>query len=78
MQAPETNHIYTISNTILVNYTAGLPLSLWVYASRVDLGSDGATVGEPASLTGILPSWFSPTSVTEATASLVITRIVQT
>ena len=83
-QAPDSNHEYSISNTVLVAYDAGRELGLYWWAQYYDgtvvvadqtglsLGPN-ATVAEspwiPATLPGtaIVPS--------EATASLVITRI---
>ena len=75
IQAPETNHIYSISNTILYNYTTGSLLSLWVWSNNGQAGANAPTVGQPSLLTGIVPNIAS---IREAVASLVITRIVQT
>lgn len=69
VSAPETNHIYTITNTVLYNYTAGDNIALWVWAN-----ASTAQVGDT-----ILNAPTGPTlngaNVTEATASMIITRI---
>jgi len=67
VEAPETNHIYTISNTVLVNLSSGDSISLLFWSD--DLGSK---IGDPAFLTGTLPNGAVPT---EATASIVFTKI---
>jgi len=67
--APHTNHIYTISNTILLNYTAGQTLALLAWANQSD-----AEIGEPSSFTGTLP--VTGVTPVEATASLVITKLI--
>jgi hypothetical protein len=69
VEAPHTNHVYTVPNTILVNYVAGQQLSLLVWVSDV---KNNVAIGAPAEIVGKLPSGAS---VKEATASLVITRI---
>jgi hypothetical protein len=67
VKAPETNHIYTISNTVLVDLSASDSVSLLFWS-----GDIGTHIGEPSLVTGILPSGQVPT---EATASIVFTRI---
>jgi hypothetical protein len=68
VEAPETNHIYTISNTILVNLLIGDSIALLFWSN--DLGT---RVGDPSFLTGKLPvGLIVPT---EATASIVFTKI---
>ena len=76
-RAPESNHIYTISNTVLVHVHSGDKLSLLFWTDDV-----GAYIGEPYTLSSAatIPAIGStgpdpPMSVAEATASLVITAI---
>jgi hypothetical protein len=70
VEAPVDNHIYTISNTVLLNYSiANQFVRLWFWSN-----DSGTHIGDTALLTGTLPN-TPPTSVPEATASLVITRI---
>jgi hypothetical protein len=82
-QAPDTIHMYSISNTVLVYYTAGQVLSLqWTAAyyngSNVKQSTiTGLSVGpnDPTFINSV----FNPVNSStyqEATASLVITRIV--
>lgn len=68
VQAPETNHIYTISNTVLVNYTANQVISLLWWSN-----DSGSKIGEPSTLTGLIQPGNVP--VQKATESMVITRI---
>jgi hypothetical protein len=67
VEAPESNHIYTISNTVLVNLTVGDSIAL-LFWSR-DLGTH---IGDPAFVIGLLPNGNVPN---EATASIVFTKI---
>jgi hypothetical protein len=82
-QAPDTIHQYSISNTILVYYTANQQLSLqWTAAYYSGGGTrqsstSGLSVGPNQA--NFVSSTFNPvsgSSTYEATASLVITRIV--
>jgi hypothetical protein len=96
-QAPDTNHQYSISNTVLVFYTKGdlLALQWWAgyynASSILQLPTTGLTLGPysvydpyppttPATEIPWIPGNFSPGPAqniyAEATASLVITRIV--
>ena len=68
VEAPETNHIYTISNTVLVNLLVGDSIALMFWSN--DLGT---RVGDPSYLTGKLP--IGLIVPTEATASIVFTKI---
>ena len=68
VQAPETNHIYTVPNTLLVNFPHGSVISLMWWAN-----DSKATIGEPATLTGKLPG--SNVVPKETTALLMVTRI---
>lgn len=84
-QAPDSIHMYSISNTVLVEYTSGdqLGVSWWAQyfsgntpiTSTVSGISIGPNVPNSSWILGKLPSNPS-TSPMEATASLVITRIV--
>jgi hypothetical protein len=65
--APESNHIYTISNTVLVQLFTGDNISLMFWTTDL-----GANIGEPSTLTGQLPFGLVPA---EASASIVFTRI---
>jgi hypothetical protein len=67
VEAPETNHIYTISNTILVDLSLNDTISLLFWSA--DLNS---RIGDPTLLKGILPNGSTPH---EATASIVFTKI---
>jgi hypothetical protein len=67
VEAPETNHIYTISNTVLADLSANDVISLLFWS-----GDIGSHIGDPSYLTGKLPSGLVPK---EATASIVFTRI---
>ena len=67
VEAPEVNHIYTISNTVLVDLTVGDRISLLFWSN--DLGT---CIGDPIFLKGILPNGNVPN---EATASIVFTKI---
>ena len=83
-QAPDTIHMYSISNTVLVYYTAGQVLSMQWTASYYNSsnvqqsGVSGLSIGPNAS--GFINSTFNPvasgSTYQEATAALVITRIV--
>jgi len=68
VEAPEANHIYTISNTVLANVTVGDRLSLLFWSNDI-----GTRIGDPTFLTGFLPG--GTTRPTEATASIVFTKI---
>ena len=93
-QAPDMIHQYSISNTILVNYTAGNLLALQWWAgyynptmnSALITATTGLSVGPNNTASNEIP-WipgtFNPDGTMydpykEATASLVITRIVDT
>jgi hypothetical protein len=67
VEAPETNHVYTISNTVLVDLSVNDEISLLFWS-----GDTGTRIGDPSKLTGILPNG---TIVNEATASIVFTKI---
>lgn len=67
VEAPEDNHIYTISNTVLCNLTANDKIALLFWSTDI-----GARIGDPTFLKGKMPSTIVPS---EATASIVITRI---
>lgn len=80
-QAPDTIHMYSISNTVLVNYNANSKLSLYWWAAYYNTGNvevlnnvTGLSLGPNVSnfVPGKLPSGLT---TEEATASLVITRI---
>ena len=89
-QAPATNHQYSISNTILVQYTAGdtIALQWWAgYYTNTTLSTTvvGLSLGPDASPAELpwIPGVFNPDGsiydpYKEAIASIVITRIVQT
>ena len=68
VEAPETNHIYTISNTVLVNLLVGDSIALMFWSNDA-----GTRVGDPYYLTGKLP--LGLIVPTEATASIVFTKI---
>ena len=82
-QAPDTNHMYSISNTVLVNYSVPLaPLRLqWFmqyYTGIVPvLNTTGLFLGpnQPSWITGTTAPTFSNTPM-QTNASMVITRIV--
>ena len=67
VEAPESNHIYTISNTVLAELFTGDIISLLFWS-----GDLGTHIGDPSFITGVLPSGVFPL---EATASIVFTRI---
>jgi hypothetical protein len=69
VEAPETNHIYTISNSILVNLSLNDHISLLFWS-----GDIGSHIGDPSNLTGKLPNGSTPK---ESTASIVFTKISQ-
>jgi hypothetical protein len=68
VEAPESNHIYTISNTVLASLTLNDSIALMIWSN--DLGTQ---IGDPTDLTGILP--IGAVVPNEATASVVFTRI---
>jgi hypothetical protein len=73
IEAPVLYHIYSISNNVLVNYTAGQYLSLLIWLEFPDM-----VLGESQSLAAILPASNPPTTsktAHEAVASMVITRL---
>jgi hypothetical protein len=67
VEAPESNHIYTISNTVLVDLDLNDQISLMFWSEDI-----GTRIGDPIQLTGKLPNG---NSVPEATASIVFTKI---
>ena len=67
VEAPESNHIYTISNTVLVYLVTGDSIALMFWS-----GDAGTHIGDPSFVKGKLPSGVVPT---EATASIVFTKI---
>jgi hypothetical protein len=67
VEAPETNHIYTISNTVLVDLSLNDNISLLFWS-----GDIGSRIGDPSFLKGILPNGSKPS---ESTASIVFTKI---
>ncbi len=67
VEAPESNHIYTISNTILVNLNTNDSLSLMFWSSDI-----GTRIGDTSFIRGLLPNGVAPS---EATASVVFTKI---
>jgi hypothetical protein len=67
VEAPETNHIYTISNTVLVNIVVGDRISLLFWSS-----DSGTRIGDPLFIKGLLPNGSIPI---EATASIVFSKI---
>ncbi len=69
VEAPESNHIYTISNTILALLDINDNVSLLFWSEDI-----GTKIGDPTFLTGILPNG---TTANEATASIVFTRIYE-
>ena len=67
VEAPETNHVYTLSNTILINVNQGDYLSLLFW------GNDQNTrIGYRERTPGILPNGQIPI---ESTASIIIIRL---
>lgn len=68
VEAPESNHVYTISNTILVDFFAGDSISLMFWSS-----DSGTRIGDPTYISGTLPG--SSVVPTEATASIVFLKI---
>ena len=68
VEAPESNHIYTISNTVLCLLTINDKLELLFWSS-----DPGTRIGDPTFLKGTLPSGASAPQ--EATASIVFTKI---
>jgi hypothetical protein len=68
VEAPEENHIYTISNTVLTNLQKNDSISLLFWST--DLGTH---IGDPSFLKGKLPK--NNIVPTEATASIVFTKI---
>lgn len=69
IQEPGLQHIYTLENTFLIKYTAGMAISLLAWSNQ-----SSATIGQPSLLTGKLPPTYT-TSPTEAVATLTLTRI---
>jgi hypothetical protein len=67
VEAPEANHIYTISNTVLTNLIVGDQISLLFWSS-----DPKSKIGDPSFVKGLLPNGQIPL---EATASIVFTRI---
>jgi hypothetical protein len=67
VEAPESNHIYTISNTVLAFLRKSDVLSLMFWSSDIQ-----TKIGDPTFVKGTLPSGAVPT---EATASIVFTKI---
>ena len=67
VEAPESNHIYTISNTVLVNLSVNDQISLLFWS-----GDIGSRIGDPFYLKGKLPNGSTPK---ESTASIVFTKI---
>jgi hypothetical protein len=67
VEAPETNHIYTISNTVLVDLSFNDRISLLFWS-----GDIGSHIGDPSFLTGKLPNGNIPK---ESTASIVFSKI---
>ena len=67
VEAPESNHIYTISNTVLVDLSLNDKISLLFWS-----GDAGSRIGDPSNLKGLLPNG---NQVKEATASIVFTKI---
>ena len=69
VEAPESNHIYTISNTVLASLNANDNISLMFWSEDI-----GTKIGDPTFLTGTLPNGTTPN---EAIASIVFTRIYE-
>lgn len=69
VEAPESNHIYTLANTVLCHFNTGDIISLMFWSSDI-----GAFVGDPTKLTGKLPSGVVPT---EATATIRLSGIAK-
>jgi hypothetical protein len=69
VEAPESNHIYTISNTILASLEINDSISLMFWSEDI-----GTKIGDPSFLTGTLPNGTIPN---ESTASIVFTRIYE-
>jgi hypothetical protein len=67
VEAPETNHIYTISNTVLTSLITGDIVSLLYWSD-----DQNTHVGDPSYIKGKLPSGLIPS---ESTASIVFTKI---
>ena len=67
VEAPEQNHIYTISNTVLALLVQGDAISLLFWSNDIN-----THIGDPSFITGKLPSGLVPH---ESTASLVFTKI---
>ena len=67
IEAPETNHVYTLSNTILININQGDILSLLYWAN-----DNNTRIGYREKNAGLLPNGEIPI---ESTANLVIIRI---
>ena len=67
VEAPETGHIYTISNTVLVHLNLKDSISLLFWST-----DSNTQIGDPSFVKGILPSGLIPV---EATASIVFSCI---
>ena len=67
VEAPQENHIYTISNTVLCDLSMNDSVALLFWSTDI-----GAHIGDPSFVKGLLPSGVVPA---EATASIVFTRI---
>jgi hypothetical protein len=67
VEAPEANHIYTISNTVLTTLFSGDVISLLFWSN-----DPNTKIGDPSFVKGLLPNGSIPL---EATASVVFTRI---
>jgi hypothetical protein len=67
VEAPETNHIYTISNTVLVFMNISDSVSLMFWST-----DPGTQIGDPTFIKGTLPNGSVPI---ESTASIVITKL---
>ena len=68
VEAPESNHIYTISNTVLGNLLLGDSIALLFWS-----GDIGTHLGDPSFITGQLPGGTIVPN--EASASIVFTKI---
>jgi hypothetical protein len=68
VESPDSNHMYTISNTVLSSLTANDTISLLVWARN----GNGAQIGSPTDQSGLLPSGVTPK---QATATIVFTRL---
>jgi hypothetical protein len=71
IEAPETNHVYVMTNTIITSLTSSDSIALMFWST-----DPGTHVGDPAFVKGQLP--LNNVVPTEATASIVFTRISST